>query len=96
MTPAAREPQAQEEDPIHYARPPAQLTMPLAVPIAANVNDAGATNRDVQCGRWRPCEIDGLKVLSDMPELLPVLHEEHDLVRIYFADLIENMLKVPS
>jgi hypothetical protein len=30
---------------------------------------------------------------SNLPDQLPVLHEESDLVRIYFADLINAVLK---
>lgn len=33
-------------------------------------------------------------LVSNLPELLPVLPGESDLVRIYFADLIANVLKV--
>ena len=30
---------------------------------------------------------------SNLPDQLPVLHEESDLVRLYFADLINAVLK---
>lgn len=37
--------------------------------------------------------IDDRSLSSNLPELLPVLPGESDLVRIYFADLIANVLK---
>ena len=48
-----------------------------------------------QADRQRPRTGERL-LSSNLPDLLPVLPGEHDLVRIYFADLIAGVLKGSS
>jgi hypothetical protein len=46
--------------------------------------------------RPRGLRVDDRLVLSNLPQHLPTVPEEADLLRIYFADLIADMLKASS
>jgi hypothetical protein len=66
---------------------------PLQKPAASRLlaqADAGP-----QAGRRNP-RIDERSLSSNLPDLLPVLPGESDLVRIYFVDLIVDVLKANS
>jgi hypothetical protein len=41
-------------------------------------------------------EGDGLVIYHDLPDQLPILPAEIELLRRYFADLIEQALKAPT
>lgn len=47
---------------------------------------------DQQAGKSKP-KIDERSLSSNLPDPLPVLPGESDLMRIYFADLIADVLK---
>jgi hypothetical protein len=67
--------------------PPLQKPAASRLPAQADV--------DRQAGRRRP-RIDERSLSSNLPDLLPVLPGEKDLVRIYFADLLADVLKANS
>ena len=93
MTSAATQPKTRERT---DSGRPAQLAMPAEPLTPANQNDADAPPQTATSCRWRSYAVDGLLVRSDLPDSLPVLLGEENLLRIYFADLIEDVLKAPS
>lgn len=64
--------------------PPMQ--QPAAAPLLVQADSGQQTFR-------RGPRIDDRSLSSNLPDLLPVLPEECDLMRIYFADLIADVLK---
>lgn len=66
---------------------PARTAVAAYGPEQAGVPDTPGHRRNEQ---------DGLVIDQNLPDNLPILSAEIDLLRLYFADLLDDVLKAPK